>query len=337
MTRNEILLEGITKEMLGIELGPFHSPLVPKRSGYRSLGLDVFDLPRLREIATGELSLTEGQVAQIEEVDLLGPAMDIERLVNDKGLLGKIDYIISSHNFEHFPDPIRFLQGCANVLRPGGRLIMAIPDRRGCFDYFRPFSTTSSVLSAYAENLKMPSPEMWLEGALLQSRRNINEHAVGSWNYSDPGNDVYSVADVLGAWKFYQEMRGNEKRSYIDAHCWVFMPSIFEIIIRDLQHLELVSLRLDSISEAQGHEFYVRLVNDPVCSDDLELNFMETRNTLLRRSIDEFRPAKSINDGIEAERPRADCSALRAELDSCYASTSWQITAPLRALRRLIG
>ena len=49
----------------------------------------------------------------IEEVDLVGSCTHIGKLVRARGEAGKFDYIVSSRNFEHLPNPIRFLQGCA--------------------------------------------------------------------------------------------------------------------------------------------------------------------------------------------------------------------------------
>ena len=59
MDRRAVLLKGITKDMLGIEIGPYHRPLVPKREGYRSLSLDVFDTETLRRNAAADSAITK--------------------------------------------------------------------------------------------------------------------------------------------------------------------------------------------------------------------------------------------------------------------------------------
>ena len=157
MDRRAVLLKGITKDMLGIEIGPYHQPLVPKREGYRSLSLDVFDTEALRKNAATDSAITKNEAEQIEEVDLVGSAPRLAELVETKGLVGQCDYIISSHNFEHIPDPIRFLQGCEKALKPQGFLSMAVPDKRCCFDYYRPLSMTGDLLEAYFEKRERPS------------------------------------------------------------------------------------------------------------------------------------------------------------------------------------
>src|ERR1700730_11534889 len=135
MDRRERITRFITPQQKGIEIGPYFAPLAPKRLGYNCLAIDVFDGATLRRHAADDQQIPDELIANIEEVDLLGSSSAVAELVAAQHQLGTFDYIISSHNFEHLPDPVRFLQGCGKVLRPGGILSMAIPDRRTCFDY----------------------------------------------------------------------------------------------------------------------------------------------------------------------------------------------------------
>ena len=143
MDRNEGVLKYITREQRGIEIGPFHNPLVPRRLGYRPVIVDVFDKETLRARALGDPNIPKDSIELIEEVDIVGSCTDLADLIRSKYDLGSFDYVVSSHNFEHLPDPIRFLRSCEMVLRPGGFLSMAVPDRRACFDYFRPVTTSA--------------------------------------------------------------------------------------------------------------------------------------------------------------------------------------------------
>jgi predicted SAM-dependent methyltransferase len=47
------------------------------------------------------------------------------------------DFIIANHFLEHCEDPIGTLQSFSRVLRPGGTLYMAVPDKRFTFDHTR--------------------------------------------------------------------------------------------------------------------------------------------------------------------------------------------------------
>src|SRR5215468_6748097 len=162
MDRRAELLRFIKPEHVGIEIGPWHSPLAPKRDGYKSISLDVFDTATLRRRAVEDPHLDEAHVARIEEVDVIGAAQEIAELAAAKlGPDFACDYVLSSHNLEHIPDPIRFLQGCERILRRNGVVSLAIPDHRCCFDYFRAPSTTTDWLSAYFEKRTRPTSAQW--------------------------------------------------------------------------------------------------------------------------------------------------------------------------------
>ena len=136
MDRNAEILRHVSLSDLGIEIGPWHSPLAPKARGYNCLSMDVFDTDTLRARAAADPLVPDDVARRIEHVDLVGGAGSLRTLAEDRCIAGHVSYIISSHNIEHIPDPITFLQDCGTVLKPGGYLSMAIPDRRACFDFF---------------------------------------------------------------------------------------------------------------------------------------------------------------------------------------------------------
>ncbi|VVM08465.1 hypothetical protein MAMC_02180 [Methylacidimicrobium cyclopophantes] len=106
--------------ILAIEIGPWFAPIFPKKEGYPCLVLDLYDRKTLQERAERDPYIPRERIPDIEEVDLVGSASEIAEIVAAHYPLSSFAYIISSHNFEHLPNPIRFLQGCAKVLKPGG-------------------------------------------------------------------------------------------------------------------------------------------------------------------------------------------------------------------------
>ena len=122
------ILRHCSKVLRGIEIGPDFNPLASRARGYNCLSMDVFTADQLRQIAKGDANIPRDQIANIADVNIVGSASEIGEIVCAKYGQGSFDYIVSSHNFEHLPDHIRFLQGCARVLKAGGYLSMAVPD-----------------------------------------------------------------------------------------------------------------------------------------------------------------------------------------------------------------
>ena len=81
MDRTNILLKHITKDDHGIEIGPYHNPLAPRRFGFNSLVLDVFEADELRRRATEEHGVSAETASLIEGVDLLGSAAELRSVV----------------------------------------------------------------------------------------------------------------------------------------------------------------------------------------------------------------------------------------------------------------
>ncbi|WP_185981921.1 methyltransferase domain-containing protein [Skermania sp. ID1734] len=254
MDRTRELLKYIGKLDAGIEIAPYHSPMVPRRDGYRSISLDVFDAETLRSKACEDPNIPAENVARIEDVDLLGTAGDIAELVAASFGDRRFDYIVSSHNLEHLPDPIRFLQGCERVLRSGGVLSLAVPDRRFCFDFYRPVTELSEWLDAYREQRKRPTAAQVFRGESLKCTLN----GVGAWM---PGVSERPVpgGDLEEAYR--QWLAFDEQRDYVDAHCSAFTPASLELLLSDLRFLGLIRLQIVEITGPNGCEFYIHLRN----------------------------------------------------------------------------
>ena len=118
MDRREQILKHTTKDQKGIEIGPWFAPLAPEREGYNCLSFDVFKTEDLRRIAERDPNVDNSRIASIEDVDIVCSSTEIYDAVAARDELGGFDYIISSHNFEHLPNPIKFLRGCEKVLSP---------------------------------------------------------------------------------------------------------------------------------------------------------------------------------------------------------------------------
>lgn len=150
MPREDAVFHLIDQAGLGLEIGPSHNPIAPKKKGYKVHILDHASAEELRA-----KYLNHGlNLDNIEEVDFIWQGQPLPELIGKKHCY---DWIIASHVAEHLPDLIAFLQQCEELLKPKGVLSLVIPDKRYCFDYFQPLSTTGMLLDAYAEQRTRPS------------------------------------------------------------------------------------------------------------------------------------------------------------------------------------
>lgn len=259
-TRADKILKFVDKGARGIEVGPYFNPLVPKAAGWDVLVLDVFRTEQLRETARKDPNIPPERVSEIEDVDLVGPAHKLSELLDRKGApQGALDFVVSSHNFEHLPDPIRFLQAVSTVLRPGGVLSMAVPDHRYCFDVLRPASTVGDMIEAYVEARERPSARQEFDAATLVASYVLPGQISNYFGDIVSERDVVVVADISAAFARWQDRASGAATDYRDAHCWLLTPARFGAILNDLRLTGLITLEILEISQPDGLEFYVHL------------------------------------------------------------------------------
>ena len=295
MDRVREILKYVRKSDEGIEVSPYHSPLVSRSNGYRSISLDIFDAAELRRRAAAEPGIPDAHVGRIEEVDLQGSAVDIAELVAARFGGKRFDYVVSSHNLEHLPDPIRFLQGCEKVLTDGGVLSLAVPDRRYCFDFFRPVTELSEWLDAFHEKRKRPTAGQIFRGESLRS----NLDGSGAWHpllaiIPTPEENVESA---YADWR--SSMQDGAIPEYIDIHCSAFTPASLELMLADLRFLGLIHFETLEISRPNGCEFYVHLRHSGGgCAVDDPVAHYRERARIMRRAATEAGQNPSIRTRI---------------------------------------
>lgn len=59
------------------------------------------------------------------------------------------DFLLSSHMLEHSSNPIKALREWRRVLKPGGSLILLLPNKRWMFDHRRPLTTLEHIVSDF--------------------------------------------------------------------------------------------------------------------------------------------------------------------------------------------
>jgi len=143
---------------------------------------------------------------------------------------------------------------CAGILRPGGVLSLAVPDRRYCFDRFRERTSLGRVIDVLQANRVVHS-----EGSVVESHLN----AVAK------GGSISWDATKVGAFRPVHTPEEGRKRAamaaggeYVDVHNWVFTPNHLRLLLVDLQALGFIGLRELAYHETVGSEFYIALSRD---------------------------------------------------------------------------
>jgi 2-polyprenyl-3-methyl-5-hydroxy-6-metoxy-1,4-benzoquinol methylase len=250
MTREDKALYAINKNGLGLEIGPSHNPIAPKLKGFNVHILDHASAEELKAKYQGHnLNLDN-----IEEVDFVWSGQSYLDLI---GKTACYDWIIASHLIEHVPDLISFLQQCETLLKEDGVLSLIIPDKRYCFDYFSPPSSTGNILDAWVEKRTKPSQGQIFDHFANATKRNNNI----AWNFEEQ-TEEYTLIHTLEQTKELQ-MRSNSTNEYIDVHCWRFTPASFRLILSDLRELNLINLYTKAEFYTIGCEFYVSLSKTP--------------------------------------------------------------------------
>jgi SAM-dependent methyltransferase len=243
------------------------------------------------------------------------------------------DYVIASHVIEHVPDMIGWLAEIANVLCPGGRLILAIPDRRYTFDVLRRETSLADLIDSHFRAARRPTP-----GQIFDCNANVaNFMLQDGWAASKPAQEPARFATRAYALARAERSRDGE---YIDCHCSVFTARSLLELLDGLLELRLLSFRLERFHVAQvgSNEMSLVLTRGPDGWD------AATERPAFRRLLEEGVDSEGLKLDtllVEAgpdpqpEDPRV--AQLQQALSEMKASTSWRITAPVRAIVRRFG
>ena len=232
----------------GLEIGPSHAPLLAKAEKFNVEILDHADADELRRKYAGNPG-----VDQIEDVDYVWGGGPIHNLIHRRG---EYDFIFSSHVIEHIPDFLGFLESCELLLRPGGVIVLAVPDKRYIFDTLRPHSTTGDVLQASKEN----KPNHRLSTVFDGSADFVHLGDRDTWNCLNRG-PMSLQNKLVDAVRLF-DLAAAPDGPYVDTHGWCFSPLSFQLIMRDLNELGRTPFKIKTITEAGGLEFYTVLSVD---------------------------------------------------------------------------
>jgi SAM-dependent methyltransferase len=276
----------------GLEIGPGYNPLLPKAEGFRVETVDYTDADGLRAKYEGNPHV---DLSRIEPVDHV--MIDGMTLAEKIGKPEAFDYVVASHVIEHTPDMLGFLKSCEALLAPAGILLLAVPDKRHCFDVLQPLSSTGAVLQAHLDRRTKPTPGAIFDNGAYNAVRGDD---IG-WGPSD-ARDLRFFASLRAA----NEVFDSERRAptYRDVHVWRFVPSSFRLILKDLHEIGEIRLREDRFFDSVGNEFYISLSASATgCPTDrltLAKQALREQATILLDAVDsaQAQPSQALGPAI---------------------------------------
>ncbi len=63
------------------------------------------------------------------------------------------DFLLSSHSLEHIANPIQAVKEWYRVLKPGGTIVLALPDKKRTFDRNRAYTTLEHLIEDFEKNV----------------------------------------------------------------------------------------------------------------------------------------------------------------------------------------
>lgn len=179
----------------GIEIGALHNPLqIPSYAHVRYVDRMSVENLKKHYPELNELSLVG--------VDIIDDGERLESIRDDTQ-----DFVIANHFIEHCQNPLLTLKNLLRVIKSGGVLFLAVPDKRFTFDIDRPVTSFEHIEQDY-----IVGPEI--------SRKSHYEEWV---RFVNKNNDPISVKD---------EVEHLLKMEYsIHFHVWS-QTEIIEFIIR---------------------------------------------------------------------------------------------------------
>jgi SAM-dependent methyltransferase len=250
--RRTALLAGIEPGgCRGLEFGPLTSPLVGREEG----AIEYVDHATTADLRLKYTADPQVDVARIVEVDHVLEAGGLPASIP----AGAYDYVVACHVFEHLPDPLGWLAQVADRLRPGGRLCLALPDKRFTFDRLRELSRLADWVDALLEGRRRPAPRSVFDAAMLS----VSLPLAATW--ARPPRPEELRPQGAGQIEWVLGLARQAAREYFDVHCSVFTPASCLGLLAEAAEADLHPFALAGFGDTAvgSFEFFLQLVAAP--------------------------------------------------------------------------
>ena len=237
------LLATLQRSSSVLEIGPFDQPIV---HGKHVKYFDIMDQAALMHRAR-ECGRNEGGCPPIDYVSDRGDLSIIKQ--------EKFDSVLSSHCIEHQPDLIRHLNQVFEILRPGGKYYVIIPDKRFIFDHYLPLTRVSEVLAAHTEAREVHTAASVIAHHAETTHNSPIRHWLG---FHRPPRMGPAYLDRL---REALNLTSARTKDYIDVHSWFFTPTSFLNIAKTLSQAGFIGFTVERVygTPFGSNEFFVVL------------------------------------------------------------------------------
>jgi SAM-dependent methyltransferase len=224
----------------GIELGPGHMPFPTVIPGVTVRYLDAWDPDdngdRFPEIGA-EAKFVQPDTVCDFNAEGLAPIADASQ-----------DFVVASHVLEHLANPLRMLDEMHRVLRPGGIVLILLPDRHVTFDKDRPATALEHLLEEYERGITEVD-DAHIEEFLHHTANHQGEGPPGYRADPDPDLDLQAMSvhekglallwlrwdDITVPAQRREVIELHRQRS-IHAHVWD-IDEFFPLVSHAVRHL----------------------------------------------------------------------------------------------------
>lgn len=312
----------------GLEIGPLDASISdPEQHDVRYV--DVFDTEGIREHYAHDPNVV---LELIPPIDFpLHRDGRVLSLAEAAAPGAPYDWVIASHVIEHVPDVIGWLEQLASVTTDDARLLMAVPDRRYCFDRHRPPTTTGEALLAYQEGHTRPSVRAvydFFSTAVAVNPRHL-------WSGKRPPGRSARIHGPDIVRERVEQARAGE---YVDCHVWTYTPQSLLEQVKELRGLGLCQWYVERLEERRGTvEFLALLRRVPQGATEADLPEPELASDLPDWLEQEWRARSKVKELRAKLRDERERSAdLRRRLDAAESSGVRRVgRAVVRRARRL--
>lgn len=141
-----------------------------------------------------------------EEIKICGESLPVDIVAPGDAIPlpdSSVDFVISSHVIEHFPDPIKTLKEWQRLVRPGGYIYVIAPHKERTFDKDRPRTTLAELIERHETGIG-PDPyaahcSVWITQDFVELVNWLGWEIVEVQDVDDKVGNGFAVA--MRVWK----------------------------------------------------------------------------------------------------------------------------------------